>query len=96
MKRLLDKDDISTTVFHEEDGKYYINRVQDVEPIIDDNKVDYNNGTQQGSDMRRVASIPLVIVDELMRKGIWGDPARLKVWLNDPDNRLFRTSPERV
>ena len=40
---------------------------------------------------QRVASIPAVIWEDLIRRGIAGDKKKLKAWLNDPDNRAFRT-----
>ena len=46
--------------------------------------------------MYKVASIPLIVVQELAQKGIMGtngtikDPVRMKKWLNDPDNKHFR------
>jgi len=38
-----------------------------------------------------VASIPLSIYYDLKRQGIVDDPVRLKRWLNDSDNKYFRT-----
>jgi len=41
--------------------------------------------------MARVASIPLNVYYDLKRRGIADDPKAMKKWLNDPDNRVFRT-----
>lgn len=41
--------------------------------------------------LHHVARVPLVILEELMRKGIAKDKKAMKKWLNDPDNRVFRT-----
>ena len=38
-----------------------------------------------------VARIPAVIVNELMRQGIWGNAERMTAWLNDPDHKVWRT-----
>jgi hypothetical protein len=43
----------------------------------------------------RVATVPLVIVEELKRAGIWRDRRRLLAWLSDPDNRAWRTDDGR-
>jgi hypothetical protein len=48
----------------------------------------------------RVAQLPLTIYCELREKGMF-EPTpeaqkRLRAWLNDPDNRVFRTRPGRV
>jgi len=46
--------------------------------------------------MYKVASIPLIIVQQLAQKGIMSnagqilDRPRFKKWINDPDNRHFR------
>ncbi|MCP4826219.1 MAG: hypothetical protein GY892_19215 [Shimia sp.] len=42
-------------------------------------------------DVNKVASIPLSVYYSLKAKGIADDPAALKKWLNNPDNRVFRT-----
>jgi hypothetical protein len=42
-------------------------------------------------DMSRVASIPLSVYYDLKRRGIADDPVALRKWLNDGDNRVFRT-----
>jgi hypothetical protein len=49
----------------------------------------------------KIASVPLVVIDDLNKKGIMRgfhvvDQARFKEWLNNPDNRAFRTRPGRV
>jgi hypothetical protein len=80
----------------ENDGGVVLETAQDVSDIIEANKADYNAGAGFAGDMRHVARIPLVVYDDLMRRGIAQDPARLKAWLNDPDNRLFRSHPGRV
>jgi hypothetical protein len=38
----------------------------------------------------------MVVVNRLMNEGIWGDDQRMRRWLNDRDNRAFRTSGGRV
>jgi hypothetical protein len=74
----------------------HLESVQDVSEIADLNKFFANEGYKPGMELRRVASIPLVIYYELKRKGIVGDKAAFKRWLNDRDNRVFRTTYERV
>jgi hypothetical protein len=47
--------------------------------------------------MTKVASIPLIVVQQLAKKGIMNqaggikDKVRFRKWLNDPDNRFFKT-----
>lgn len=47
-------------------------------------------------DLHLVASIPLTLYYDLKRKGIIGDQAKLKRWLNTAENRIFRTRPGAV
>lgn len=75
--------------------------VFDIEPVIEQNKVDMREapgnfrGSEQGLGVR-VASIPMPIFMELQRRGLTKDPRDFKKWLDDPDNRLWRTAPGRL
>ena len=44
----------------------------------------------------RVARIPMVMVEQMMRDGIWGDQDRMREWLNNPENAPFRTTKGKV
>lgn len=82
--------------------------VQDFRPTAERNKFEYNHydGTSKSKawrkDMVHVARVPLVVLEELVKQGILTrgykirDDARFDNWLNDPDNRMFRTLPGRV
>lgn len=98
--KLIATDNFVTTEFHHDQAadKVVINRVQDVEPILDANKRAFNDATRlpQKSEFRHMARIPNVVVERLMKDGTWFDPARLERWMNDPDNKYFRTAPGRV
>lgn len=85
------------TRFHDEDDDLIIEEVQDVQDIIDINKEEYKamDGARFG-EMGKVASIPPIIWQDLIARGIANDNERLKAWLNDPDNRVFRTRPGKV
>ena len=63
---------------------------------LDINKALYNDPSSGWGEGRRVASIPNIVWEELQRNGIADDPKKLKAWLNDPDNRAFRTRPGKV
>lgn len=76
-----------------------IETVVDATAIVEENKAQYNQIDERAGwqgDMHRVASIPMALYYELKAKGIADDPARMKAWLNDPENRFFRTRPGRV
>lgn len=64
-----------------------------VDDILRDNRADFNesNGARFG-DGRRVASIPLnIFYEQLHEAHCQDDEAFVSRWLNDPDNRAFRT-----
>lgn len=97
--RLLSSDPVTkkAELWHAEtDGSAVIETKQDVTDIIEANKADFNQAGGLKGDMHHVARIPLVVYEELMRKGIAGDPAALKRWLDHPDNRAFRTHPAKL
>ena len=88
------------------EDKYHFEDVQDVEPILKMNVKDSNMGNDAlkihgelgtHAGMTKVASIPLIVVQQLAKKGIMKqaggikDKVRFRKWLNDPDNRFFKT-----
>jgi len=87
-------------IWHEDDeGNVTIQTVQDVTDIVEANKAVYNQIDERANwkgDMHRVGSIPMSIFYDLQRQGILQDEKRLKAWLNDPANQVFRTRPGRV
>ena len=59
----------------------------------------HNRNTQYKGDSvmsHKVASIPLIVVEQMMREGIWGNQERMKVWMNDPANAMWRTTKGKV
>ena len=91
---------ITKTILHSDDseGKIHIETKQDVQPVLEENKIRHNLGEfhNKKKDWYHAASIPLVVVQQLVKKGIMHphgavkDKARFKKWVNDPDNRAFR------
>jgi hypothetical protein len=77
-----------------------IETIQDVESIITASKDEFKEYDERApwkGDFHRVASIPLSIFSELQAKGVIenDDPKKKKLmaWLNNPDQRAFRTRP---
>lgn len=100
MKKLIDFSP-ETGVSHsfhldEHTGDTRIIASQDVSGLLDSNRAQANEPVKRGAEWRKVATIPLVVLFDLRRRGIIGDQKAFKRWLNDPDNRFFRTSPEHV
>jgi hypothetical protein len=84
--------------FHE-DGALTIETVQDITDIAEANKAQYNAFDERSNwkgDLHKVASIPMSVYYDLKRQGILDDPVAMKAWLNNPDNRVFRTRPGQV
>lgn len=75
-----------------------IETVFEVGDIIEANKAQFNSTDERAKwgEWSRVASIPMALFYRLKQQGILDDQAAMKRWLNDPDNRLFRTRPGRV
>jgi hypothetical protein len=100
MKKLLDTDPISGIrhVFHYDNATDIatITAEQDVNEVIEANKQQFNDAPTKHGEWNKVASIPMVIYMDLKKKGIVDDPVAMKRWLNDPDNRFFRTRPGQV
>jgi hypothetical protein len=44
----------------------------------------------------RVARIPLIVVEQMMRDKVWGNQERMRKWLNHPDNTAWRTTKGKV
>lgn len=89
------------TIFHEDfaDNELVIENTQDAEPIIETNRALYNSVDERApwkGGMHRVASLPLTVMLDLQRRGILDDQKAFRKWLNDPENRHFRTRPGRV
>jgi hypothetical protein len=99
MDALLDHipETLTTETFHfdEMEDKVVLSTEQDVTQIIEENKALQNLVTSidRWGDMRRVAQVPLSLYLDLYKKGITRDAKTFSRWLNDPDNRFFRTSP---
>jgi hypothetical protein len=84
------------------DGDFLFTEVQDVKGMqatITDKANGWHPRWRRPHTQRhrqQVAMLPAVIVNRLLREGIWGDDKKMRAWLNDPDNRAFRTGGGRV
>ena len=94
------------TTFHSnaDETEFTINTYQDCEPILEENKAAYNNYGDlltpgKAGEGVRVASIPLNVWEQWKKDTngeIEKDHNLMKKYLNDPDNKYFRTTPTRV
>tara|TARA_R110002020_G_scaffold255088_2_gene468900 strand:- start:23227 stop:23532 length:306 start_codon:yes stop_codon:yes gene_type:complete len=74
---------------------FYVKSVENVAPAIERNKM-LQEDVSLKTDYRLVASIPRVIFDKLMRVGMDRDIPRMKKWLDDSDNRVWRIWPGKL
>jgi hypothetical protein len=100
MKRLFSEDKLTgiKKFWHVTDkGEYVVETVQQMDAILDQNKREYNSSSERwGEKLNKVATLPLSVYYQLKREGIADDPKRLAKWMNDPDNRAFRTRGGRL
>lgn len=85
------------------DGSGVLQTQQDVTDVVENNKMNYNerHGERFQDFTTHVARIPTGIYYELIRTGVIdekNDPegTRLKAWLNDPDNKAWRSRPGKI
>ena len=95
-----DKEKKRQSVAHNTDDGIVIATTQDITDIIEQNKREYNTSSTTWGDgdvfSNKIASIPFTVIDELNKQKIMRgfhvvDSKRFKAWLNNPDNRFFRT-----
>lgn len=94
------------------DGMFVRKDTQDVTKIVDSNKLERESGENQSrtANARKVATIPVVVLEALKTRPhadggpidinlVGSDPdhtVRFIRWLEDRDNRHFRTSEARL
>ena len=76
-----------------------IETIIDATQIVSDNKDRFNSFDEKANwkgEIHHVASIPMALFYQMKAEGKLDDQAYMKRWLNDPDNRAFRTRPGEV
>lgn len=94
---------VEKTFFEGENGGFVKVQKADLTSTLESNKRSYAQTDERArwGDWSKVASIPLVVFHELNKQGICRgfhviDQKRMKAWLNDPENRYFRTRPGKI
>jgi hypothetical protein len=82
--------------YHEEDGKTYVERRQDVEPLIEAAKILAEVPPDKSDGWRFGCVIPDTVFEQAAREGWLHDKDRWRQWMNDRDNRAFNGGRERV
>lgn len=80
-----------------ETGRLVANRVQDVEPILKQNRIERNGFNGRYGDFAKIAEIPFIVIEKMMKEGAWqafldGDQKAIHRWLKNPDNRALLTA----
>lgn len=86
------------TLWHNEsDGDVVVEHRQNVEDIVEWNKAIRNqhDGTFKG-DMRLGFTIPTVIYEDLIRRGIAQDPDRFRKWMRSEEAKPWKVHPGRI
>ena len=79
-----------------ETGLPVITKSQQVRPIVESAKrIASNFSGPNPEGVTHVARIPLVVWQRLMQTGVAKDEKALSKWLNERDNRVFRTDDGR-
>jgi hypothetical protein len=84
------KDGTLIRSFHDEpDGSFVLATEQDLEAIIEENKILREQMTGK-EKFRLAARIPVHEVEKAMREGSFHDDEYWRKWANDPENRDHR------
>jgi len=81
-------------IFHEQDGKTFIETRQDVSGIIEAAKVLAEVPPDKETGFRFVGFIPDAIWNKAVCEGWLHDKARWRAWLKDRDNRAYNGGRE--
>lgn len=92
-RRLVDFDPVSGIAHYSEwndiDDALRYHAVQNVDSILDFNRMQANEAPARFGDLAPVARIPMTLWTKLKREGIIDDEKAMRRWLRDPDNRHF-------
>ena len=89
----IDRDTKTKKTFHyQDDGSFIIDTKQDIQPVLEVAQEERKESRGfKGGGFHKIASIPNVIWWDLVERGIAHDDKRLMKWLEDPENKMFKT-----
>ena len=93
-----DENGIKQAVYYEEQkDRLIIADEQDITPILDENRRARNNAHgKRFGDWCHVAKIPAIVINMLMKNGIWYDKKKFKKWLNKSEYKNLRTKEGQI
>lgn len=84
------------TIYHEEDGRTFIETRQDVSHLIDAARILADVAPARSDGWRFLCVIPDTVYNQAVTEGWLHDRDRWRRWMNDRDNRAFNGGRERV
>lgn len=96
---ILDEEDpIRQEVWYDEHKDIITLRdLQNVDPILADNKIERNaNHGKKFGEFKKIACIPNIIVNDLIKQGIWQDRKAFIKWLNKSEFKNLRTMEGKI
>ena len=94
-RRYLARDGVVRETVWDEDGNVFINTLQDLEPVLDsiarDREIMPNNGVN-----KLLGRLPVIVVENLIRRGIYDDPERFDKWWNTIEANPWRIYKGRI
>ena len=88
-RRYIARNGIVRETVVDEDGTILINTFQDLEPVLDsiarDRELYKNDG-----DNKVIGRLPMIKVEELIRRGIYDDPDAFDKWWNSTEANPWR------
>jgi len=94
-RRYLARDGIARETITGEDGSVLIHTSQDVEPILDSIARDRELMTNRG-DNKLLGRLPMIVVEDLIRRGIYDDPDAFDRWWNSIEANPWRIYKGRI
>ena len=87
--------------YDDQEGKAYIKSEEDISSVLEKNKRSFNDAPMRHKSevFNHTARIPYVVIEKIKNEtgvDILKDPDALRKFLNDPDNKMFRTRPGKV
>ncbi len=77
------------TIYHEQDGKTYIESRQDCTHIVEAAKVLADVPPNKSDGWRFLGFIPETVMNQAMIEGWFHDQKAWRAWLNNSDNKAF-------
>ena len=86
--------DKATSILVEQD-RIVVRHDQDISEVMESIKAERDANSvkferRRDTGMRKFATIPNVVIEDLIARGIWNDPDRLKAWLASDEAQVYK------